>query len=42
MTRHVDYLLIGGGLTSVSAAEALRDGGATGSIVFLSDDGVLP
>jgi NTE family protein len=42
MRRHVDYLLIGGGLTSVSAAEALRDGGATGTIVILSDEGVLP
>jgi NTE family protein len=39
---HVDYLLIGGGLASVTAAEALRDAGATGSILILSDEDVLP
>ena len=42
MKRYVDYLLIGGGLASVTAAEALRDGGATGSILILSDEDVLP
>ena len=42
MTRHIDYLLIGGGLASATAAEALREGGATGSILILSDENVLP
>lgn len=39
MTRRaVDFLLIGGGLASVTAAEALRLEGATGSIMILSDE----
>ena len=42
MPRYVDHLLIGGGLASVTAAEALRDAGATGSILILSDEDVLP
>jgi len=42
MRRYVDYLLIGGGLGSVSAAEAIRDAGATGSILILSDEDVVP
>ena len=42
MRRYVDYLLIGGGLASVTAAEALRDAGATGPILILSDEDVLP
>src|SRR5581483_11026158 len=42
MPRYADYLLIGGGLASASAAEALRDGGATGAILILSDENVLP
>src|SRR5262249_21907384 len=42
MLRHVDYLLIGGGLASATAAEALRDGGANGSILILGNEDVLP
>lgn len=41
MLRHVDYLLIGGGLASATAAEALRDGGANGSILILGNEDVL-
>lgn len=33
--RHFDQLLIGGGLASVSCAEALREGGADGSILIV-------
>lgn len=32
--RHVDHLLIGGGIASASAAAALREGGASGSILL--------
>jgi len=42
MLRHVDYLLIGGGLASATAAEALRDGGANGSVLILGNEDVLP
>ncbi|MCW2987042.1 MAG: oxidoreductase [Conexibacter sp.] len=33
--RRVDHLLIGGGIASASCAQALRDGGATGSILLV-------
>src|SRR3954465_1010346 len=33
--RHVDHLLIGGGIASASCARALRDGGADGSILLV-------
>lgn len=33
--QHVDFLLIGGGVASAACAEALREGGATGSIAIL-------
>ena len=33
--RHVDYLLVGGGLASASCAAALRDRGADGSILLV-------
>src|SRR5690242_15632472 len=33
--RHVDHLLIGGGVASASCAQALREGGATGSILLV-------
>lgn len=39
---NADYLLIGGGLSSATAAMALRENGATGSILIISDEDVLP
>jgi NADPH-dependent 2,4-dienoyl-CoA reductase/sulfur reductase-like enzyme len=36
MTRKVDFLLVGGGLASATAAEALRLEGADGTIAILS------
>lgn len=33
--RHVDHLLIGGGIASASCAQALREHGATGSILLV-------
>jgi len=33
--RHVDHLLIGGGIASATCASALREGGATGSILLV-------
>ena len=38
----VDFLLLGGGLASATAAETLRAGGAEGSIAILSDEAILP
>jgi NADPH-dependent 2,4-dienoyl-CoA reductase/sulfur reductase-like enzyme/predicted acylesterase/phospholipase RssA len=38
----VDFLLVGGGLTSATAAETLRAGGAEGSIAILSAEATLP
>ncbi len=40
--RHVDHLLIGGGIASVSAAETLRDEGAEGSVTIVSRELDLP
>ncbi|RFO94803.1 pyridine nucleotide-disulfide oxidoreductase [Rhodoferax lacus] len=40
--RLVDFLLLGGGLASASAAETLRAEGAHGSILLLSTENVLP
>lgn len=40
--RHIDFLLIGGGITSAIAAETLRAEGATGSILILSQEAVRP
>jgi len=42
MTREVDYLLIGGGISSAFNADTLRKEGATGSIVILSAENFLP
>jgi NADPH-dependent 2,4-dienoyl-CoA reductase/sulfur reductase-like enzyme/predicted acylesterase/phospholipase RssA len=41
-TQLVDFLLIGGGLASATAAEALRAGGAEGSIAILCAENTLP
>jgi NADPH-dependent 2,4-dienoyl-CoA reductase/sulfur reductase-like enzyme/predicted acylesterase/phospholipase RssA len=37
-----DFLLVGGGLASATAAETLRGGGAEGRIAILSDEAILP
>lgn len=42
MGRHADFLLVGGGLASATAAETLRAEGAEGSILILSAEDVLP
>ena len=38
----IDFLLIGGGLTSVTAAETLRAAGAQGNIAILCAENTLP
>ncbi len=40
--EHVDFLLLGGGLASATAAETLRAEQATGSILIVSDEAVAP
>ncbi|WP_454781792.1 FAD-dependent oxidoreductase [Legionella sp. WA2022007384] len=42
MTKTVDYLLLGGGLSSAFTADTLRKEGATGSITILSEEPFLP
>lgn len=42
VTKHADFLLIGGGLASVTAAETLRTEQATGSIMILCDEAMPP
>ena len=42
MTKHVDFLLIGGGLASATAAETLRKEGAEGKITIISAENFLP
>jgi len=41
-TRAVDFLLVGGGLSSATAAETLRLEGAEGSVVIVSAEHRLP
>ncbi len=41
-SRQVDFLLIGGGLASATAAETLRSEGATGSILIVGAEDVRP
>ena len=40
--QHVDFLLVGGGLSCATAAETLRAGGAEGSVVMLSAEELPP
>jgi NADPH-dependent 2,4-dienoyl-CoA reductase/sulfur reductase-like enzyme/predicted acylesterase/phospholipase RssA len=40
--RHADFILVGGGLASATAAETLRAEGATGSILLLCAEGLYP
>lgn len=42
MQRQFDFLLLGGGQASVSAAQTLRAEGAQGSILLMSDEACLP
>ncbi len=42
MTKSVDFLLIGGGLASATAAETLRKEGAEGKIAIISAENSLP
>ena len=42
MQKHFDFLLLGGGPASVSAAETLRAEGAKGSILLVSDQVYAP
>jgi Uncharacterized NAD(FAD)-dependent dehydrogenases len=42
MTKSTDFLLIGGGLASATAAETLRKEGADGKIVIISAEDSLP
>ncbi|MBN9225757.1 MULTISPECIES: FAD-dependent oxidoreductase [Legionella] len=42
MTKTVDFLLIGGGLSSAFSADTLRKEGATGSITILAEERFLP
>lgn len=41
-TRHVDFLLVGGGPASATAADTLRAEGAVGTIVIVSAEPQLP
>ena len=42
MQKHFDFLLLGGGPASVSAAETLRAEGAKGSILLVSNEVSAP
>ena len=42
LKRHVDFLLLGGGLASATAAETLREEGAEGTILIVSSETVPP
>lgn len=42
MTPEVDFLLIGGGLASATAAKILREQGAEGAVVILAAESLLP
>jgi NADPH-dependent 2,4-dienoyl-CoA reductase/sulfur reductase-like enzyme/predicted acylesterase/phospholipase RssA len=42
MPRHADFLLLGGGLASATAAQTLRSEGAEGSILIVCDEAIPP
>jgi NADPH-dependent 2,4-dienoyl-CoA reductase/sulfur reductase-like enzyme/predicted acylesterase/phospholipase RssA len=42
MVKQVDFLLVGGGLASATAAETLREEGAEGTILIVSAEDALP
>ncbi len=42
MTRHVDFLLVGGGPASATAADTLRAEGADGTITIVAAESALP
>ena len=42
MPRNIDFLLLGGGLASATAAATLRGEGMTGSILLLSNEELPP
>jgi hypothetical protein len=42
MQKHFDFVLLGGGPASVSAAETLRAEGAKGSILLVSEEAARP
>lgn len=42
MTRHVDFIVVGGGLAGATAVETLRTEGAEGSILLLAAEPHLP
>ncbi len=42
MTKRADFLLIGGGLASATAAQTLREEGAKGKIIIISAENSLP
>jgi hypothetical protein len=41
-TTRIDYLLIGGGLAAATAAQTLRQEGALGRIVIVSEESIAP
>src|SRR5213593_2294940 len=42
MIKHADFVLVGGGLASATAAETLRVEGAEGSILLIAAENELP
>ena len=42
MTNHFDFVIVGGGLAGVTAAETLRNEGAQGRVLLLTQEAYLP
>ena len=42
MNDHIDFVIIGGGMAGVTAAQTLRSDGEQGSIAILSDESIYP